>query len=99
MNSSAPARRAALTTSSNVACGLAAVIFSRIVPLNRKFSCRTTPRLRLRWPDVVFAHVDPIDLDETLVVGVQPLEQACHRGLAGSAAADDAERMPDRNLE
>ena len=49
--------------------------------------------------DVVFANVDPIDLDKAFVVRVEPLKQTRHRGLAGPAAADDAERVPDRNLE
>ena len=49
--------------------------------------------------DVVFAHVDAVDLDQAFVIGMQPLQQPRNRGLAGAAAPDDAERGSDRNLE
>ena len=48
---------------------------------------------------VVFAHVDPVDLDEALVVGVQPLEEARDRRFAGPASSDDAERVPDWDVK
>ena len=63
-----------------------------MVPLNRKFSCSTTPRLRAQVIDVVFADIDTVDLDQALVVRVQPLQEAGDRGFAGAAAAHDAER-------
>ena len=49
--------------------------------------------------DVVFAHVDAVDLDEPLVIGVQALQQARDGGLAGAGAADHAEGPADGNLE
>src|SRR5208337_1729864 len=49
--------------------------------------------------DVVFAHVDPVDLDKALVIGVQALKQTRDCRLAGPAAADNAEGMSDGNLE
>ena len=49
--------------------------------------------------DVVFAHVDTVDLDQPLVVGMKALQQPRHRRLAGAAAADNAERPADRHLE
>ena len=44
--------------------------------------------------DVVFAHVDPVDLDQAFVVGMQPLQQPRHGRLAGTAAAHETEVVP-----
>ena len=49
--------------------------------------------------DVVLAYIDPIDLDEALVIRVQPLKQTRYCRFPGSAAADNTERISDRNLE
>ena len=68
MNSSAPARLAARTTSSKVASGFPAAMFSRIDPLNRKFSWSTTPKTATQMVYIVFPDIDAIDLDEALIV-------------------------------
>ena len=49
--------------------------------------------------DVVFAHIDAVDLDQTLVIGVQALQQPGDRGFAGPAAAHDPNRRALRDLE
>ena len=49
MNSSAPAICAARVIMAMVALGRAAEMFSRMVPVKRKFSCGTTPMLRRKW--------------------------------------------------
>ena len=43
-NSSQCAMRATSRISARVACGFAKLMFSAIVPSNRKLSCSTTPR-------------------------------------------------------
>src|SRR6185312_8414923 len=49
--------------------------------------------------DVIFAHIDSIDLDKSFVVGVKPLQQARYRRLAGAATPDNSERVADRDFE
>ena len=49
--------------------------------------------------DVVFAHVDAVDLDQPFVIGVKALQQPCDGGLARSAPAHDAQGRSLRHLE
>ena len=98
-SSSAPASWAARTIWLMEASGRAMEMFSRTVPLNRKFSCGTTPMLVRRCWMSFFAQVHAVDLDNAVVAGVQALQQAGDGRFAGAAAPHDAEDGPGLDLE
>ena len=49
--------------------------------------------------DVVFAHVDAVDLDQSLVIGMKALQQPRDRGLSRSASAHDAQGHTLRHID
>ncbi len=61
MNSCAPASLAASITFSIGMAGLASAMFSRMVRLNSRFSCSTTPIWRAQPCRVRLRHVDLVD--------------------------------------
>ena len=85
MNSSAPARRAARTTSSNVASTLGDHDVFADRAAEQEILLQHHAEAAAQMIDVVFAHVDAVDLDQAVVIGMQPLQQPRDGGLARAA--------------
>jgi len=76
--------------SANVSPGRPAIMFVPHRAANRKLLCNTTPETLTQMPKVYVAQVRSVDLHETAVVAVKPLQETRNRGLAGSAAPHDS---------
>jgi len=91
MNSCAPESWATRTTSSSEAW-LGHRDVSRTVPRNMKFSCNTTPICVRRWQCPALS-ILPVDLHQPGLWLIEALQQPGDRGLARTAAADDADDL------
>ena len=73
-------------------------MFSRTVPLKRKFSCSTTPIWRRSQKGSVWLQIDAIDQDPAGLRDVEPLQELREGTFARAAAPDYSYRRALRNL-
>ena len=74
-------------------------MLSRIEPRNRKFSCKTTPKLCRRCRSSISRKIRTVDFHKSAVVAINALQQSCDGRFTRAAAPDDAKHGASGYLE